>query len=327
MSRYTLLDFISIFENGIDNTIPEETIQIINMLANHVGSPEYIKTPQFKTNKTNYTGGGNGNGNGGNGCGGIRRKKKPLEVHDNDWETIRSFQTTELKKNEGVDNNLHVIRKYLNMITENTYAKLKDNIILEINTVISMNNDDDLNYLCNEIFKIVSSNILYSDIYAKLYKDLIGQFSIFNDILIKNFSNFEEIFNTIEYYDPESHYDKFCENNKKNEIRRALCSFYVNLMKEEIIDNKIIGNIILNLFKQLDNMISVKNKKNELDELSELIYIMVINSYEIFNINNNDLYKEIYDNIVRITNMKSKNTPGITNKCIFKHMDILDEIS
>ena len=68
MSRYTLLDFHRILENGIDNKIPDETIKIINMLANHVGSPEYIKTPQFKANKMNYSNGGiNGS---------IRRKKK-----------------------------------------------------------------------------------------------------------------------------------------------------------------------------------------------------------------------------------------------------------
>ena len=213
------------------------------------------------------------------------------------------------------------------MLTENTYNKLKDSIILEINTLVSIDNNNDLTYLCNEIFKIVSSNILYSDIYAKLYKDLIGEFNIFNDILNENFSNFEDIFNTIEYYDPESHYDKFCENNKKNEIRRAMCSFYVNLMKEEIIDYKMIGNTILKLFKILDSIILENNKKNELDELSELIYIMVTCSYEILNKKNPDFYKEIYDNIIRVTNLKSKNTPGITNKCIFKHMDILDELS
>ena len=173
MSRYTLLDFHRILENGIDNKIPDETIKIINMLANHVGSPEYIKTPQFKANKMTYPSNV-----------GIRRRKKQLEVHDTDWETIRSFQTTELKKKEGIENNLYTIRKYLNMITENTYSKLKDTVISEIKNVVSMDNTNDLTYLCNEIFKIVNSNILYSDIYAKLYKDLLCEFSIFNYILL-----------------------------------------------------------------------------------------------------------------------------------------------
>ena len=73
------------------------------------------------------------------------------------------------------------------MITINTYGKLKESIIKEINTINLEKTQNDLLYLCDQIFDIVSSNILYSDIYAKLYKDLINEFSIFNDILIKNF--------------------------------------------------------------------------------------------------------------------------------------------
>ena len=322
MSRYTLLDFNNILNKGIDNKIPDETIQIINILANQVGAPEYIKTPQFRTNKIN-----NSNISSNISSNSIRRKKKMSEVNDNDWETIRTFHATELKKREGIENNIHIIRKYLNMMTEQTYNKLKDNIILEINKVVVEDNNDDLVYLCNEIFKIVRNNILYSDIYAKLYKDLILKFNIFNDILVENFAKFEEIFNTIEYYDPENYYDQFCENNKKNETRRAICSFYINLMKEGVIDIIVIGNIILNVFSILDYMISTNNKKNEIDELSELIYIIVTSSYESLNDNYPDICKKIYDNVVKITNIKSKNEPGITNKCIFKHMDMLDEIS
>ena len=182
-------------------------------------------------------------------------------------------------------------------------------------------------YLCDRIFDIVSSNILYSDIYAKLYKDLINEFSIFNDILIKNFKQIEYRFVNIEYCDPEQDYNKFCENNKTNELLRSKCAFYVNLMRENIIEKEAIAQIIINLFTTLNNMIAVKTKKNELDELSELLYIMIINSYNYIKKEYPDLATEIYNNIVKITKTKIKNEPGITNKCIFKHMDILDEIS
>lgn len=318
MMRYTLSDFTRILNNGIDNTIPEPSIKIINMLATHVGSPEYIKTPQFKSHLNNYST---------SNMGIVRRKKKIQEINDDDWQTIRSFQTTELKKREGIEQNLHIIRKYLNMMTETTYNKLKEDIITEITNVISVDTNENLNYLCNELFQIVSSNILYSDIYAKLYNDLINEFNIFNIILMENFANFQSIFDNIEYYDSEAEYDKFCENNKKNEIKRATCSFYINLMKKDIIDKEVIGNIILNIFKKLDSMIISETQQNIIDELSELIYIMVSGSYETLNHNNFHLSKEIYDNVVRITNLKTKTTPGITNKCIFKHMDILDDIS
>lgn len=315
MLRYTLADFNTILETSIINQLPDETIKTINILANRVGAPEYIKTPQFKNKIV-----GNGIGNN------IRRRKKIQEINDDDWETIRTFQTTEFEKKEGIEKNIFSIRKYLNMLTVNTYDKLKDNIIEEITMVSSSKTPNDLNYLCKEFLNIVTSNILYSDIYAKLYKDLINKFGIFNDILAQKFSELENNFNNIEYYNPETDYDKFCENNKKNELLRSTCTFYVNLMKEGIIEIELIGNIILKLFIILDNMIIQQTKKNELDELSELIYIFVTNSHELIGQNNKELSNEIYNNIVKITNIKLKDKPGITNKCIFKHMDILDEL-
>ena len=66
---------------------------------------------------------------------------------------------------------------------------------------------------------------------------------------------------------------------KKMNYLRSKCTFYVNLMRENIIEKEAFAQIILNLFTTLDNMIATKTKKNELDELSELIYIMIINSY------------------------------------------------
>jgi hypothetical protein len=324
MIRYSLEDFNNILNTGLINQLPDETIQIINMLATQVGAPEYIKTPQFKNKIGASMVGGVNNGGNNNG---IRRKKKYPEINDNDWEAIRSFQTTEFNKKEGIYTHIHAIRKYLNMITINTYLKLKESIIEEINIVISTKTPNDLNVLCNELFNIVNSNILYSDIYAQLYKDLITQFAVFKDILMKNFSQLENNFNNIEYYDPEVDYDKFCENNKKNELLRSNCSFYVNLMKEGIIEVTAISNIITNLFNILQQQISEKTKKNELDELAEIIYIFITNSYELIKKNDEQISKNIYDNVLRITNTKIKDEPGITNKCIFKHMDILDEIS
>tara|TARA_B100001093_G_scaffold503105_1_gene557014 strand:- start:3728 stop:4678 length:951 start_codon:yes stop_codon:yes gene_type:complete len=316
MLRYTLSDFTKILENGVSNKLSEETIEIINLLSKQVGSSEYIRTPEFRNNKLIN-----------NSYNNIKRKKKPLDNVDTCWESIRNFQTTELKKEEGIENTVHIIRKYLNMITINTYNSLSENIILEIDKAKLLYTNDDIDYLCNKIFTIVTSNILYSDIYSKLYKDLIKKYSIFNNILQENFLKFEEVLNNIEYYDPENNYDKFCENNKKNENTRALCSFYVNLMKYDIINEIDIANYIFTMFKILEDMIYLNDKKNELDELSELIYIMVTNSYEKISNKLPNEYKEIFNKIVKITNCKSKDFSGITNKCIFKHMDILDEIS
>ena len=55
------------------------------------------------------------------------------------------------------------------MITYNTYSKLKDTILTEINTINETDTHENFIIIINEIFKNASMNILYSDIYAKLY--------------------------------------------------------------------------------------------------------------------------------------------------------------
>ena len=313
MPQYTLSDFNAIYKKMKDHhnlELPNSTIEIIDNLALKVGAPEYIKTPLFK-NKT-FTNISN------------RRKKKPSDFNNDECDRLR-FKTTEIISKTNKENSLHKIRKYLNMLTNNTYDNLKNNIINELQMEDQTN--DNFNNLANEIFKILISNILYSEIYAKLYNDLINNFNIFKEILFQNLDNFDVIFKDIEYVDPEKDYNKFCQNNKTNEIRRANCLFYINLMKENTIDYNKIGSVILSLFDYLDSMISMKTKKNELDELSELLYIIIVNSYKYLNKHDNELCKTIYNNVLKITKIKSKDESGITNKCIFKHMDILDEIN
>ena len=312
--RYSLEDFQQILETAPLEPLSDSTIEIINLLATQVGAPEYIKTPQFK-GKVLQTSGSS-----------IRRKKKILDVNDDDWETIRTFQTTEFQKKEGLEINIHKIRKFLNMLTEKTYDKLSTAIIEELQTVNLNKTENDMTVLCEQIYDIIASNILYSNIYAKLYNKLITKFPVFNQILLKNIAKIEERINSIEYIDAALNYDKFCENNKRNECFRASIAFYTNLMKENVIEEKIINDIILMLFSTLNKFIQETTKKNELDELSEIIYIAVTNSYNKINIWSQNNASVIHEKISAIATSKSKSVPGITNKCIFKHMDILDEL-
>jgi len=173
MSRYTLSDFNKILASNNYGSLSDETIKVINSLVSQVGAPEYVKTPQFKNRNIVSSG--------------VRRRKKTQEIADDDWDTIRSFQATEFEKKEGIEKTIDLIRKYLNMITPDTYSKLKDNIETEISIINSASNKDDLITTVNEIFKIVTTNILYSDIYSNLYKDLINKFDIFRETLFYYF--------------------------------------------------------------------------------------------------------------------------------------------
>lgn len=305
MLRYNIIDFNRISKNMPIQKLDNEITEILNIIKNQLSIQDTNKNQLFKNN--NYE---------------LRNKKKDI----NDWELMRGFNKTELKKVEGIKSNIQVIRKYLNMIADNTYDIFKNNIFEEIE-VVNMNFNNEFQYFTNEIYYLMSTNFLYSEIYAKLYKELINKYSIFNDILEKELNNFNEIFNDIKYYNPDTEYDKFCENNKLNDKRRAKCNFYVNLFKENIISYDTMSKNILYLIDKNLEYIKLKDKQNEVDEISELIYILVSNLYSLIDNESKDISKNIYEKIYNISLMKISQETSITNKCIFKYMDILDDIS
>ena len=49
--RYTGADFEKIQMDGFTYVLNPETMKIIQSIATQVGSPEYIKTPQFENNR------------------------------------------------------------------------------------------------------------------------------------------------------------------------------------------------------------------------------------------------------------------------------------
>jgi hypothetical protein len=311
LKRYSVQDIENIIFNGILFKLPNETIEIITTIANKVGATDYIKTPQFpKRNVDNKQ---------------FQKKNKNMEITDEDWNTIRTFQTTEIKKKEGIDANIDNIRKHLNKLTEKNYDKLFKEIENEIKLLPDSVSREELDKIGDSIFNIASGNAFYSNVYAKLYKGLMETFSFMETILNTNLNKFLELFTTIEYCSPNDNYDKFCENNKTNEKRRALTTFYINLMKEGVIEQDNVINIIKHVQSLIDYKIKNPGNKEIVDEISENIYILIVNSYS--ELNEHPEWDDIVSDIETVSKYKVKEQPSITTKTVFKFMDILDELN
>lgn len=277
------------------------------------------------------------------------------QIPNSEWETILSFQKTDIKKKEGIELSIDNIRSFLNKLTDKTYAVMLANILKEIDELFKACNDDTteehntvsvMNRIALSIFTTASSNSFYSEIYARLFHDLMARenesdhadYSVFRDIFEKNLASFMSLFDTIEYCDPKKNYDKFCDINKANEKRKAMSQFIVNLMKIGIVEK----TQVLALMKQIQELMysnmRQEGKTNEVDELAENLYIMVKHSHMVFKANASgggtdrdneaaEIFKTRVEQIIEISKLKIKSKPSITNKTIFKHLDMLDEIS
>jgi len=349
MTRYTLNDFSNISLAGFDFTIPTATLKIINELATQVGSPTYIKTPNFnKDVKHNGLGGSGGGGSGGgssnglggggsgggssngssnglggggssNGSGGRRRRGGGgVEiVNDEDWETIRTYHPTKIEqKEETVDK----IRLLLNKMTDKNYDEQLSKILEILDTLTDAG---EIMKVSTSIFEIASNNRFYSKLYADLYTELIHKYEIMNTIFEENLNKFLELFQHIEYIDSSKDYDKFCKINKDNEKRKALSAFIVNLTHNNIISSEKLFELTFDLLGQILVLIDTPDKKNEVDEIVENIAILY--SPALFRTCTLQIDgKNILTIINTLAESKIKSHLSLTNKTVFKFMDLKD---
>jgi hypothetical protein len=221
------------------------------------------------------------------------------------------------------------IRGYLNKMSEATFDKMVNEIKAEISQLIEHETtDENMMKIGHSIFSIASSNSFYSELYAKLFKILMEEYEVFKKIFEDNYKVFMNLFDNIEYVDPKKNYDKFCEYTKTNDNRRAMSLFLVNLMKNGVIEKEEILEIIKNLQKLIMKYISKPDKTNEVEELDENLYIIITNSSNKIKFGVDEGTENIIKDIefISLLKPKMKEYPSITNKTIFKHMDIITEL-
>lgn len=329
--RYTLNDFTDITFNGFDIKLPDETMSIITELALQVGSPTYIRTPIFAKRENALKTDGVGIGGAlfaGAGGGDFKKKKRgnrAVEVlNDDDWESIRTFQATVIEQKVGIDAQIDLIRSSLNKMSEKNYIEHSAKIIEILNQLISENVvDTEMQRVGNAIFEIASNNRFFSKLYADLYTLLISQFQVMRAIFDTSFDAFLDIFKNIESGSPDENYENFCKVLKDNERRKSLSAFFVNLTINGVIKKDKLIELTFNLLNQVLVFMRQENKKSEVDEIIENIAILY--NKEWFESTeeriDGDTFIKAIENLAR---SKAKDYPSLSNKSIFKCMDMVE---
>jgi hypothetical protein len=331
LNRYLLNDFNNLLFTGFNYELPAETIRIISELSLEVGSPDYVKTPIFQKRENPMKSEiSNDDASASGGGGGFKKKRgnKNMEISDGDWDSIRSFQTTKIEERSGIEGEIDNIRSYLNKITDKNYNDNRDKIMDIIGNIIT-GSQENIVSVSSAIFDIASTNRFYSKLYADLYTDIIKKYPVMRDSFEASLSSFSELFKTIEYVDSNLDYGGFCKMNKDNEKRKALGVFFINLSMNGIIPNTKIISITRNLLAQIYTFISQENKKNEVDELTENIALLF--KRDLYGDDDDDDVEyeliegfTITEIIKKIAHSKVKDYKSLTNKTVFKFMDMID---
>jgi roadblock/LC7 domain-containing protein len=326
--KYNLKQITDISYSGFHFKIPEDTHNIINYLCVQVGS-SCINSNVFSKLESPVTIAVVKNTNE------LKKKRgnKGMEVSSEKWENTKPFQTTKIEQKTGIDGEINEIRLYLNKLTDKTFLDIREKIIEKINAISF--NPENSEKMGTMLYEFCSTNKFYSRIFADIFAELASMYDWLKHIFDKNYDNIMEQYNNIKYVDSNKDYDGFCEMNKQNEKRRAITAFYVNLAINGFIKKNGVIKILINIITSIMNMINIIDKKNEVDELTEIIGILfnkelLDDSYEDVNSKGDEpeefyvLKNSIIGTISSLAKKKVKDYPSLSNKAIFKYMDLIE---
>jgi hypothetical protein len=290
--------------NGFDYALPEMVKNIINRLAEKVGSPDYIKTPIFK-----------------------KRKDFGQQTHQedgNDWASIRNFNKTVVVEEQRSENEVVIseMKKQMNKLTNDNYEVIRDKIfeILYNHDV----NDKCMGEINEIIFAISSGNAFFANVYARFMKDMIVKYESMRDVFERHLADVMIRFDNVRCGNPEENYDEFCKINKENDERRALVGFFVQLCIIDMVSVDKIVEIFYKLYDVVEKERTIKTSVSKIEEVITTIFVLVSGSLSF--IKNHANYTDIVEKVNAIANINKKANLGLSNKAIFKMLDLVDII-
>ena len=340
--KYTIKEINDISFSGFEYTIPEDILNIINNLCSKIGT-QIITDPVFQKEVQNNATISNASNANATTSKNIKKKKpKNMEISNEEWESVRTFQATKMEQKSGLDAEFDQIRLLINKITDKTYITLRSQIIDKLDSIMSQTPDSEyIQKITNTIYDLASTNKFYSKIFADLYSELAEKFVWINQDFDKKTSVLINNYKNIRYVDPDVDYNLFCDINKENDKRRAVSMFYVNLVENRFISPKIVIKLLKDLIQIIIAFINIKDKKNEVDELTENVAILYRKDFveveELFFDNEENVIildknikeyfignETIEEVITKLAKSKTKDYLSLSNKSIFKFMDIIE---
>jgi len=175
------------------------------------------------------------------------------------------------------------------------------------------------------MYQIFISNIIFSNIYTLLIKEL-DQYLFIRQHINDNLLNFPIYFQEEKLKNNlvKLNFDEISNDNKKFDKKKGEAQLFTNLLKENIINKHDFINLLETLMDLFFEITNIPDQISLLDKLADILFIMIKDSYYYLKKENSNI--EIGGNVNYISNMKNKSRPSISNKTIFKFMDLRDLI-
>lgn len=248
---------------------------------------------------------------------------------DPDWETMRSFKATKIESKTGIEKTVNDVRVALNKISVANYEKQKNAVIGFVNGYFNgpdaQVNDQDTGRISKAIFDIASTNKFYSEIYAKLYNELIEVAPVFRTLLDDFVAGFTNMSGSPIYVDPGVDYDGFCVYSKACDIRKSTSTFLVNCLKNGLILPEQIANILCEFVDYVESNIQDESFVKLVEEVIENVFIIATSCQsELKTAEKWNNY--VLPTVSKFAAHKNDGLKGLSSRAAFKCMDIIAKV-
>lgn len=249
-----------------------------------------------------------------------QNKKQDLLTSDK----VVEFKERVVTEKSFPEKTMENIRGCLNKLSSKNYSTQKEELCEYLKELSDLDDESYLIDCSNYFFEIVGKNKFYSEMYSNLYKEIISTYPIFEErkeqFIVECIDNLDNI----EYVDETVDYEKYCKNNKNNDIRRSMNTFIINLYKNNECGMHDITRLITMIQDRIQNGKNDSSKIHIIEELTENMFIFI--SQIVNDLINHKSWDSIYSFIIDISKSKAKDYEGLTSRIIFKYMDMMDII-
>ena len=305
MITYNLENYLNILKEYPKTSLNPEVLKNYDNLLEKLNINKLVLNTESDTKKTKR----------------YKLNKKSEDLLSSDKVVI--FKERVITEKEDIDKVKDIIKGCLNKLTTKNYAQQKEVMV----NILNDNSDKEsiLEFFSINFFDIISRNRFYSELYSELFNEL----HILYPVLDKHKKMFmrsclENIYN-INYVDENVNYEGFCKNNKKNDTRRSMNIFLMNLLKKSLVESDEVLELVSRIKEQISENRDIENKSYLIEELTENLFIFISESND--TMKNHDEWNNIIDFVKEYSKYKSKDFSSITNRIIFKYMDMVDLIN
>ena len=316
---YNLNDVKHVMQTGFSYLLSPEILKHIKKIETDLGIPTINTNGPIKSYESTKSGSTSGS---------FERNSRPIhssrnhKKEDLSWENVRNFKTTKIDKKEGLEKKINDVRICINKMSAKNYDLQRDAILAFILEIYQEQEENELEKIANAIFDIASTNKFYSEMYAKLYKELIHLYPVFQKVMDTFLQKYMESLNEIKYADPNVDYDLFCVYTKQSDKRKATAQFLVHMMREEILSHDYILSIIQDLIAKVGENMDMEDKINEVEEITELVNIFISQSKGFIS-STTSVWITSIDAIRAFSKYKLKEKKSLSSRIIFKYTDLV----